>query len=273
MKKRNLIMLITLMILVLIPLSAAAETNTEAKHAVTFKTMDGTVPVTIEFGEGHEKFAQKFSEILGGTVDGTKLTYNAAQGSTYGQVREIFINQIIRMVDRVDNDEYLLDDGIALQKISAYSSRDDMLQELAKYSNTTIPDQGVTFHALWAKPVGPVSIAIKPPAIGTEVTVVDKGEATERTNPEVEATITGNATLSTNPGRSWMNSSYTQFFTGKIESGQNCYARIYLTAKFGYYFSGDDSTWAKGTSVEVIGASGVITKPSYSGGAEVCAMV
>ena len=244
MKKRNLIMLITLMmILVLIPLSAAAETNPEAKHAVTIKTMADTVPVIIEFGAGHENFAEKFINFQSGaTVIGTKLTFNVAQGSTYGDVRKIFINKIIYMPDRVDNDEYLLDDGIALQNISAYSSRDALLDELSQYDSQIIPDEGVTFHALWAKPVGPVSVAIKPPAIGTEVTVVDKGAATERTNPEVEATITGNAALSTNPGRSWMNSSYTQFFTGKIESGQNCYARIYLTAKFGYYFSGDDST-------------------------------
>ncbi|MBQ3333986.1 MAG: hypothetical protein IJG85_00060 [Eubacteriaceae bacterium] len=277
MKKRNLIMLITLMMmLVLVPLSAAAETNPEAKHAVTVKTMEDnqTVPVTIEFGEGHGDFAQKFINIQSGaTVNGTKLTFNAEQGSTYRQVRGIFIDKIMYIIDRVDNDEYLLDDGIALQNISAYSSRDALLDELSQYDSQIIPDEGVTFYALWAKPVGPVSVAITPPAIGTEVTVVDKGAATERTNPEVEATVIGNATLSTNPGRSWMNSSYTQFFTGKIESGQNCYARIYLTAKFGYYFSGDDSTWAKGTSVEVTGASGVITKPSYSGGAEVCAMV
>ena len=98
MKKRNLIMLITLMMmLVLVPLSAAAAVNPEGDHAVTVKTMEDnqTVPVTIEFGAGHKNFAQKFIIFQSGaTVIGTKLTFNVAQGSTYGDVRKIFINKI-----------------------------------------------------------------------------------------------------------------------------------------------------------------------------------
>ena len=151
MKKRNLIMLITLMMLVLVPLSAAAAANPEAKHAVTVKTMEDnqTVPVTIEFGVWHENFAQKFTTILSGaTVIGTKLTYNAAQGSTYGDVRKIFINKIMYMPVRVDNDEFLMQDGIALHDVSAYSSQDEMRQEQTTYDSQSIPDQGVTFHAL-----------------------------------------------------------------------------------------------------------------------------
>ena len=278
MKKRNLIMLITLMMmLVLVPLSAAAATHPEDDHAVTVKTMDDneTVPVTIEFGAGHKNFAEKFINIQSGaTVIGTKLTFNVAPESTYGDVREIFIDKIIRMVDRVDNDEYLMQDGIALHDVSAYSSQEEMRQEQTTYDSQSIPDQGVTFHALWAKPVGPVSVAITPPAIGTNITVVGHtGDAHQRSNPEVEATVIGYATLDTDSGRSWMNSNYKNFFTGTVQPGQNCYASIYLDAKYGYYFSGDDSTWARGTSVIVTGASGVITKPSNNIGAQVCAMV
>ena len=116
-----------------------------------------------------------------------------------------------------------------------------------------------------------MTVTITPPTVGTEIKLINKGQATQRSDPGVAATVTGNAVFDTDSAADWKDSEYNDYYIGTVEANQTCYARFYLNANYGYYFpSGDDYIV---DSVTVTNDSSAVVTSRISDSATVCAAV
>jgi len=230
------------------------------------------VTVNVEFGEGHDDFAAIFgsnANMEGITVNGTKLTLNVLSNMTVRDVKEAFSDAAYSILDlfpdAVDNGEKFAG-SLALHPASYYGSLEEFNTEGAKWDTRPISEAvDKTFCVQWEKPVGEVTVSIAPPAVGTEITVSGQ-EPMRRTDPQVSAVVTGNATLDTASGADWQTGYDGTYYSGTVTAGQDCYARFYLIANYGYYFEDVSSITVKNDNEAIISASG-------SSVARICAKV
>ena len=224
--------------------------------------------VTVEFGEGHGDFAAaRFGGVDGFTVSGTTLTYTVPSVVTIGSAMDVFT--AADDLPPVEDNGELFSGNLALYPASHYASLSEYNAERAEWDGQTITEKGITFCVQWEKPVGDVTVTVTPPAVGTEITVSGYAPM-QRTDPQVEVSVTGNAEFDRYSGADWMNDGYSGYYSGTVTEGQACFARFYLVAKYGYYFpfSGD------GVSVTVTNASESSTAFGGSSGVlKVCATV
>ncbi|MBR4743597.1 MAG: hypothetical protein IK082_05325 [Oscillospiraceae bacterium] len=231
--------------------------------------------VTIEFGEGHGDFAEaRFGCMDGFTVNGTTLTYSVYTIMTVGSARDVF-DDVSGIPGEDDGEHY--GGNLALNPADRYGSLSEVNAERAAWDDQPVPPEGITFYVQWSKPVGDVTVTVTPPAAGTEITV-SGSEPMRRTEPQVEAAVTGNAEFDRYSGANWANDDYRGYYSGTVAGGQDCFARFYLIAKYGYYFPfSEDETGlvlGEGASVTVTNASETIL--SYAGTGDVlkvCATV
>ena len=224
--------------------------------------------VTVEFGEGHGDFAAaRFGGVDGFTVSGTTLTYTVPSVVTIGSAMDVFT--AADDLPPVEDNGELFSGNLALYPASHYASLSEYNAERAEWDGQTITEKGITFCVQWEKPVGDVTVTVTPPAVGTEITVSGYAPM-QRTDPQVEVSVTGNAEFDRYSGADWMNDGYSGYYSGTVTEGQACFACFYLVAKYGYYFpfSGD------GVSVTVTNASESSTAFGGSSGVlKVCATV
>ena len=224
--------------------------------------------VTVEFGEGHGDFAAaRFGGVDGFTVSGTTLTYTVPSVVTIGNAMDVFT--AADDLPPVEDNGELFSGNLALYPASHYASLSEYNAEREEWDGQTITEKGITFCVQWEKPVGDVTVTVTPPAVGTEITVSGYAPM-QRTDPQVEVSVTGNAEFDRYSGADWMNDGYSGYYSGTVTEGQACFARFYLVAKYGYYFpfSGD------GVSVTVTNASESSTAFGGSSGVlKVCATV
>ena len=207
--------------------------------------------------------------------------YLLETAGTIGDAKDVFIDAYIDYISAyytehdaefplIDNGKYFMG-NLARKQASLYASLSEVNSEAAQYDFQKIPEEGITYYAQWAQPVGDVTVTITPPAVGTEIKLINKGQATQRSDPGVAATVTGNAVFDTYSAADWKDSEYNDYYIGTVEANQTCYARFYLNANYGYYFpSGDDYIV---DSVTVTNDSSAVVTSRISDSATVCAAV
>ena len=223
------------------------------------------IPVTVEFGANHGDYAaDNFGTLDGVTVNGTQITYYVPAGTTVTSARGAFMDMLLyynetigislpRDIPKYDAGEYFMRD-VALNPASEYTESSFYDELTGDYYKTEIPAEGILFYAQWAQPAGMVEVTVIPPVVGTEIGVSGTG-ALVRSNPPVEAAVTGNAVLDTHSARNWTNSDFSGYYSGTVTEGQLCYAGFNVNPAYGYYFyvmdDNGDVQFANGTSVIV----------------------
>ena len=255
--------------------AAPTATFTMPGRAVELTAVYEEVPpavVTVEFGEGHGGFAAaRFGSMEGFTVDGTTLTYTVLSNMTIGRAKDVFENAAD--FEAVDNGD-LFYGSLALHPASHYASLSEVNEEMSEWDGRAVPEEGIKFYVQWEKPVGAVTVSITAPTPGTEITV-SGSEPTRRTDPQVSASVTGNASLDTYTGANWWTGYEGTYYSGTVADGQECYAKLYITANYGYYFAYFGETGpviADGVSVTVTNDSEAVISIAGSG-AVICAKV
>ena len=165
--------------------------------------------VTVEFGEGHGDFAAaRFGGVDGFTVSGTTLTYTVPSVVTIGSAMDVFT--AADDLPPVEDNGELFSGNLALYPASHYASLSEYNAERAEWDGQTITEKGITFCVQWEKPVGDVTVTVTPPAVGTEITVSGYAPM-QRTDPQVEVSVTGNAEFDRYSGADWMNDGYSGY--------------------------------------------------------------
>ena len=209
--------------------------------------------VTVEFGAEHGAFAaERFGGIDGFTVSGTTLTYTVLTDMTIGSAKDVF-SDAVTFPEVIDNGEMFLS-NLALNPASYYGSLEEVNAENAAWEGQLMPLEGIRFYAQWEKPAGEVTVTITPPAAGTEISVTGSG-LTRRTEPQVEASVTGHAKIDVYSGANWMNGDGSDLFTGTVSGGQEYLAHFCIIADYGYYFPTDAGGTGEGMSVTITNAT------------------
>ena len=233
------------------------------------------VNVTVNFGAEHATFAQTyFSGIDEMALSGATGTLFVTPGTTYADARVLLLEEVwkINMMQVYDGGEYFLRD-FGLQPAGFYESQYAFNNEMDSIEDSVIPAEGVTFYAQWAQPVGEVSVTVTPPAAGIEIgTTGSPYSALYRSDPSVEATITGHASFATESGNigNWITGVDSgTFFTGTVEPDQDCYASMYVRADYGYffgYYDEDEFLLADGVNVTVTNDDNAVVMSTGGGG-------
>lgn len=224
------------------------------KMTFTIQKDESTVPVTIDFGEGHENVATKTAEDIENPyyswhtaydtdVSGSNVTINDWPKATkVKDLKEIIADHIevaCREEDKgfvYDNNDCFRDGKIGLKPITGYSSKQEYLNEKAADASADIPDEGVTLYVLWDKLVTEASFNIEIPKCGTEVSIGDGGLQTP--TPVVTEADGSKIMFDREVGSNWMQD-LTNKYSDTMKGGESYIAKFSISEPFGYYFYHD----------------------------------
>lgn len=238
------------------------ESNTFTMHStdVTVYAWFVDPTVTVDFGEGHEDFVDKYYKGQTGstdptpgqgtdipfTVNGTKVTYTLTPDSKINDALEViqsFSNSIQSQADFLDNGVYFMNNyGITANR---YEDKKEFEKDWDANGTRPIPGAGVTLHALWAQPTGDVTITVEPLVCGTEVSYGnDQGHTSlDRSHPEPKFRVSGNAAIDFAGAQDWCDTKErNHHFVGKAKGGTDYYAWALANPSFGYFFKDIDTT-------------------------------
>ena len=196
--------------------------------------------VTVDFGSKHAEWAKAcFEGQAGFTVNGSEVS-SVQQGKTIRQAKAAFRDALYESgLDNWEDSGEWFTGEYGLKTLSEYADEEEFRNEEEEMYETGVPSAGVKLHAFWAQPVDDFEVTVKSLVCGTTVKKEWSGSM-YYSDPRIKASVVGNARFDNTYSSNWLDSNSREILEGQVIGGQDYHAHMYLTANFGYFFSGNE---------------------------------